>query len=304
MTEPPRRHLAERAMQALGGLNVPAAAPPPGAPPRADQSARALADALRAGTGVVDVPSPKEARPAASLASAPTSPPISLVRLHAAGMIAHAHARNRLFEELAVVQDQVVRTVHATAATGGRHPRLVAVTSTLPGEGKTFMALNIAAAMAAARAQPVMLLDADGKSGSLSELLDCKDRPGIAELAANPDCPVGPSVVPTERDRLFVLPFGQGRPSGAAIASAALRVAESHPRHIVIIDLPPALSTSEASALAPVVGQVVMVVEAERTQRGQIEAALDLLDGCPTVQLVLNRARPGDERFGAYGYDG
>ncbi|WP_207537014.1 tyrosine-protein kinase family protein [Sabulicella rubraurantiaca] len=166
------------------------------------------------------------------------------------------------------------------------------------------MALNIAAAMAAARAQPVMLLDADGKNGSLSELLECKDRPGIAELAANPDRPVGPCVVPTERDRLCVLPFGQGRPSGAAIASAALRVAESHPRHIVILDLPPALSTSEASALAPVVGQVVMVVEAERTQRGQLEAALDLLDACPTVQLVLNRARPGDERFGAYGYDG
>ncbi|MCW8084809.1 P-loop NTPase family protein [Sabulicella glaciei] len=302
MTEPPRRHLAERAMQALGGLNVPAPAPVSGAPPRADQ--QALPDALRAGAGVMDVPRPQEARPGLPPGGAPTSPPIPLVRLHAAGMIAHAHARNRLFEEIAVVQDQVVRTVHATAATGGRHPRLVAVTSTLPGEGKTFMALNIAAAMAAARAQPVMLLDADGKSGSLSELLDCKDRPGIAELAANPDRPVGPNVVPTERDRLFVLPFGQGRPSGAAIASAALRVAETHPRHIVILDLPPALSTSEASALAPVVGQVVMVVEAERTQRGQIEAALDLLDGCPTVQLVLNRARPGDERFGAYGYDG
>jgi len=37
-------------------------------------------------------------------------------------------------------------------------------------------------------------------------------------------------------------------------------------------------------------GQIALVVEAERTKRAEVEAALDILDACPTLQLLLNRS--------------
>ena len=56
--------------------------------------------------------------------------------------------------------------------------------------------------------------------------------------------------------------------------------------------------------LAPVVGQVVVVVRAEYTQRNEVEAALDMIDACPTLQM-LNQARLGsNDSFGAYGVYG
>ncbi|HEY8613579.1 MAG TPA: hypothetical protein VIL69_20155, partial [Roseomonas sp.] len=52
---------------------------------------------------------------------------------------------------------------------------------------------------------------------------------------------------------------------------------------------------------ATVSGQVVLVVEAERTQRSEVEAALDLVEACPVLQLLLNKARLTEsDTFGAY----
>ena len=60
---------------------------------------------------------------------------------------------------------------------------------------------------------------------------------------------------------------------------------------VIIIDAPPALSTSDPHVIAPHVAQAVLVVEAERTQRSEVEAALDLIRACPSVSAVLNKTR-------------
>ena len=57
--------------------------------------------------------------------------------------------------------------------------------------------------------------------------------------------------------------------------------------------------------MAPLVGQIVMVVEAERTQRSEVLAALDLIKACPTITLMLNKIRVTTSyTFGAYHYFG
>jgi len=96
-----------------------------------------------------------------------------------------------------------------------------------------------------------------------------------------------------------------GAPDLAARRDLLARLAAALPDHIFVLDTPPCLSTSDASVLAPIVGQVVMVVEAERTQRAEVEAALDLVEACPNLQLLLNRAvLTANDTFGAYGgYD-
>jgi receptor protein-tyrosine kinase len=85
-----------------------------------------------------------------------------------------------------------------------------------------------------------------------------------------------------------------------------LRLAAALPHHIIIIDTPPCLAASDPSTLAPIVGQVVIVVQAERTEQREVEAALDMVESCPTLHLLLNQAKlTVSESFGAYGgYDG
>ena len=71
---------------------------------------------------------------------------------------------------------------------------------------------------------------------------------------------------------------------------------------MVMFDSPPALAASPASVLAMMVGQVMMVVRADRTPENEIAAAVALLDACEHIALVLNAVSfvPGAARFGSY----
>lgn len=292
----PRPHLAERAVQALGPnilaggassseVQAPASIP---APP----------------------PAPAVVSPAADAAPSSPAVPVSIAleALRGAGMVvgAAAVARSRVGEEIGVVQQAVLRTMRGITREERRAPRAVLVTSARPGEGKSFTSLNLAAVIAAG-GTPVLLVDADGKRGSLTELLQVADAPGLRQLAAEPRMAVSPLPVPTSEPRFSFLPYGApvpGMPSvppSQLMADALLRVAAAMPNHVLIVDSPPCLATSEPGAFAAVVGQVLMVVEAERTQRAEVEAALDLVDACPLLQLMLNRTRlsTGDS-FGSY----
>ena len=109
------------------------------------------------------------------------------------------------------------------------------VTSARPREGKSFIALNIAASIAAELTQPVLLVDADTKPAGTTLLLGLGDHPGLLDLAASPGQPVGDIVVPTAVPGLFFLPVGgsgdgRGRPALAANTSAAGMRRTSIPR--------------------------------------------------------------------------
>ncbi|SHJ92395.1 protein-tyrosine kinase [Roseomonas rosea] len=293
----PRTHLVERAAAALGtpaGFASPVASPPlpHAAPPQAI---------------------PQVSAPVTAPGTPAASPPIGLEMLARAGLADTVEQRSRLLEEVMLVQHQILRTVQDTPPSATRNPRLILVTSALPGEGKSFSALNIAAGIARASGRPALLADLDGKRGSLTELLGCDTSPGVRGLAASPATPPAPLVLPTAISGLSFLPYGvpvpgaPAVPSGAAIATALLRLAAAMPDRLIVLDTPPCLSTSEASLLAPVVGQVVMVIQAERAQRGEVEAALDMLETCPALQLLLNRLQMASsdtfasQDYGAYG---
>lgn len=307
-----RAHLVERAVEAMGGQALP---PPPAplAPPPVPPAAGAFAPppppppmpptmgGLGGGMGGgTPQPAPAQA----------TIEPISVETLGEAGLVVApcGTVRSRLSEEIAVVQHSVLRTLKATRATDGRCPRIVMVTSARPGEGKTFMSLNLAASLANSGTRPVVLVDVDGKVGSVSALLGHADTPGLRVLAADPTRAPASLLVPTVIKRLSLLTYGPvppsmpGIPPGQLVTAALLRLAAALPDHLIVLDTPPCLSTSDPGALAPIAGQVLMVVEAERTQRSEVEAALDMVDSCPTLQLVLNRAvLTANDTFGAYG---
>lgn len=289
-----RQHLVERAVEALGVSRLTAAeaapaAVPPTPPPAPSQPAGP----------------PPERRP-----ETPAPEPIPREGLTALGLVIGSGktARNRLAEEYSVVQHGVLRMVRATPSVDGRCGRVIMVTSARPGEGKTFTSVNLAAALALGSQRTVVLVDCDGKNGSLTDVLGLRDRVGLSCLAAGVQGGASVPFVPTALPRLVVLGYGRtGRPGGAppaTLSAVLLRLANAHPDHLFVLDTPPCLATSEASLLAPVAGQVVMVIQAQATQRAEVEAALDLVDSCPNIQLLLNRSiLRGHDTFGAYGYD-
>jgi receptor protein-tyrosine kinase len=297
---PNRTHLIERAVEALGGPGelVGRGGTATVAPPRpADERPEGPAPEARQPEA--------QPRPEAKAAEPAHRPALPLEALHRAGLVAsRGDRRLRQHEEMTVLQNKVLLTLRSLPATPGRNARLILVTSACPGEGKSFLALNLAAAMAQASPQPVLLVDVDGKPGSLGAQLGCAEAAGLRSLANDPHRAVTAQIFQTGIERLSFLPCGREKAAGQAIAAAALRVAEALPRHLIVLDAPPALATSEAATLAPVVGQALVVVQAGRTKRPELEAALDMLDACPTLQLVLNQASPGaSDVFGAYGYD-
>lgn len=231
---------------------------------------------------------------------------VSLPALRAAGLIVSAERARpaRAQEELALVQHQLLRQANEAS-----QRRIILVASALPREGRSFIALNIAAGIATTGARPVLLVDADARTSGLTRSLALEGRAGLRDLIAEPRQRGSDLIVPTAVDRLFVLPYGHARAGEAApggtLADAVLRLAAALPHHVILLDTPPCLSASDASALAGAAGQVVLVVDAQRTSRAEVEAALDLLEACPVLQLLLNRVRfEGSESFGARADDG
>jgi protein-tyrosine kinase len=259
--------------------------------------------ALAAG---VSLPIPHDAAaPTTSPAAPATQPPITAEALARAGLV--GAGRTRASEEVTIISNQLVAATAQPSAAPDHETRIVLVTSARPGEGKSFTAINVAARIATGTRRPVLLVDADGKRGCLGDLLDLGTRPGLKDLALDPGRRAASLAVPTALDHLSVMPCGataDGRVVPSQLLAAALRgLATAFPRHVLVVDTPPCLSASEAPTFASVAGHVVMVVEAARTPRAEVETALDLVQVCPSLQLVLNACTSSSrDIFGAYDY--
>ena len=225
--------------------------------------------------------------------------------------LALAGMRSRTTEEYRITVGRILRALHSGNRTNAGLANMVMVTSARPGEGKSFSTLNLGASIAQNGLADVLLVDVDGKPRSLTTLLGLRERQGLLDLVGNPALRPEDLVVRTAIQGFSVLPLGLNRSATAeggvtrAVLSALERVRRRFPRHIVLLDTAPCLSTSDPSTLAPLVDQVVVVVEAGRTQRSELGAALDLIRACPNIILVLNKVRlTHSHSFGSYYYFG
>jgi receptor protein-tyrosine kinase len=234
-------------------------------------------------------------------------PFVDMTSLFRAGMIDWNRVRSRVSEEFRLVQRQIVRTAFTAAGAEPGFSNLLMITSSIPGEGKSFTSLNLAACIARQRDHHVLLIDIDSKRDSFCMALGLGDAPGLLDLAANPDLDAAQVMAKTAIENLTVLPIGIERDLGPELfASKQMTkliqaIGRRYADRLIVLDAPPTLSTSDPAALAPIVGQVLFVVEAERTQREEVESSLDLLQACPTITLLLNKVQVQTRyTFGAY----
>jgi len=232
--------------------------------------------------------------------------------LEQGGMLMPGAAITPLAEEFRMVKRQLLLTARAVAAKdtakAADRARMILVCSAQPGEGKTFCAINLALSMATEKDVEVLLVDADFPKPDVLPRLGLPDGPGLLDVLAGSVASVEDCIIDTDVPQLSVLPAGARSISDTELlASDRARalldgLAEANPRRIVIFDSPPALAASPASVLALHVGQVMLVVRADRTSEGDLRQAVNTLDACEHIQLVLNSVsfQPGGRRFGSY----
>ena len=230
-------------------------------------------------------------------------------RLASYGITMPSSARSRTVEEFRLVKRNLMTQLsQGSSIADQRSSRLIMVTSARPGEGKTFISLNLALAFASERDVKALLVDVDTQHSSLKTILGISTELGIVDaLAGNHQ--LSEVLIQTNIPNLMVLPSGRGGPHVPELFSSnqmAILMAEMARRfadRYIIIDTPPCMASSDAAALAPLVGQIVFIVEAHHTQQVEIEASLSMLSGCPRISLLLNKSDTmAGEHFGSYEY--
>ena len=229
--------------------------------------------------------------------------------LAANGMIVPGAPVGPLAEEFRLIKRQLLITQGRIAESDAPDKaRTILVCSARPEDGKTFCAVNLALSLAAERDTEVLLVDADVAKPDVLNQLGIETSPGLLDALADSHIDVETLVVRTDVPHLSVLPAGTRTAmdtellASARTRSVLARLLAANPRRVIIFDSPPALAASPASVLAMLVGQVMLVVRADRTPEAEVIEAADLLDGCEHIQLVLNATSfvPGAHRFGSY----
>lgn len=174
---------------------------------------------------------------------------------------------------------EAYQTVRASVelSTEGGMPRTIMVTSCREGEGKSTTALAMARDAAAA-GRKVLLVDADMRCPSLHTLLNIPRSSGLSSVLTQQQLSVQGAIHDTDVPGLFVMPAGPKPPRPAQLLSGAgFRALMTYLREQydqVIIDSPPVLGLADAPRIAAAVEGTIMVVEANRSQRGAITAAV------------------------------
>jgi exopolysaccharide/PEP-CTERM locus tyrosine autokinase len=195
------------------------------------------------------------------------------------------------------------------ALSGPRELRLMLVSSALPGDGKTFVSLNLALSMARERDTSVLLVDADAPRAHISEILGLRGQPGLLDALGDESVDVESLIVGTDLPGFEILPSGkfvENAPellASTRMAEIAAQLGSRDVGQLVVFDSVPLLASSEARALMPIIGQVVLVARVGATPRSAVQQAVAAIDKKKLHGLVVNHA-PLSSVGGYYGYGG
>ncbi len=235
-----------------------------------------------------------------------TLPPLSLLPLTAPGFdpasgLIGGDAQDMQSRPFSLLRSQLVKVVQATGQ------RLIGVTSASPGAGKSYIASNLALALARMPEQPVYLFDFDFRRPALAQRFGVDGATGVAAyLDGTHDdlAGLGTRIEHTEL-ALFAALADVTDPaallSGTRFAALVDAMHRLPPKAIVICDLPPVFVSDDAIAVIAALGAYLHVIEDTLTPVGQVEEAKRLLDPAQCIGVVLNRyaGKAGD----SYGYD-
>lgn len=174
--------------------------------------------------------------------------------------------------------------------------RVILLTSALRGEGKSFVALNLAANLAKPDS-PVLLVDCDFRQPSLNRALNALPLRTLRDYLVD-DCSFSECLTATAVPGLsLVAASGDNFPAAEAFAGPRMRefmasARKLEPAHYVLLDAPATLAAPETQILASMVDAAVVVVKANYTPRDLVLESLGTLKDTPVIGAVLNYFEP------------
>jgi receptor protein-tyrosine kinase len=305
--------LIERAVGRLAGSDEQQIASQPGSSPGektaapAQSTIEAFTERLsreesgRSGTPVL------EAAPAVR----PAGPVhVELEPLRSRGFVMPDGEQSRIAQEFRVIKRPLIANALGKGAAPVRNGKRIMVTSAFPGEGKSFVAINLALSIAAERDHKVLLVDADVARPSIPRVLGFEAGAGIMDWLIDGNLDIATLTLQTDVEKLAIIPAGRRHEQATEfLASASMsrlldQISARFPDRIVIFDSPPLLVTTEARVLAQYMGQIVVVVEAGQTPRSAVNEALSTIDGTAEVIGMLLNKTTGTSSGGYGGYGG
>ena len=213
-----------------------------------------------------------------------------------------------MFEEFRIIKRPLIKNAFSIHKDDLQRANLILITSSKPGEGKTFTAINLALSIASEMDKKVLLVDADVAKPSISKELGINtDLPGLIDYLEGDDLDLAEMMMKTNISGLSIIPAGKKHAYSTELLASnrmILLAEELHSRYsdrIVIFDSPPLLVASQSEVLASLVGQVVLVVEAETTLQTMVLESLNKLKECDVVLTLLNKSK-NNFCLGSYGY--
>ena len=253
-----------------------------------------------------------QAAPSGTASSAGKQVELDLDAIAASGLLVPSQTRTLLASEFRVIKRPLIANAMNKGTSPVKNGNLIMVTSALPGEGKSFTAINLAVSIAMELDNTVMLVDADVARPSVLSMLGLPPTEGLLDVVTANSLDISGVLLRTNIEKLSILPSGTQHPRATELlaSEAMIRLlddmAQRYPDRIIIFDSPPLLATTEARTLATHMGQIVVVVQAGETAQAAVKEALSTIDACPLKMMVLNQAtQPVTERYGygyAYGY--
>lgn len=220
---------------------------------------------------------------------------IDLASLATQGYLVPGAVRSDLALDFRHIKRALLQTVRDDAQRTERRSSLIMVTSALPGEGKTFCALNLAMSIAMEVDTSVLLVDADVVQPSVVSRLGIPADKGLLDVLTDPRLDLADVMVRTNVPKLSVLAAGTPNArSTELLASAGMErllaeLASRYSDRVVVFDAPPLLLTAESRVLAARVGQVLIVVDSTKTSQAQVEQAFAAVEAVPSVSSILNK---------------
>jgi len=171
---------------------------------------------------------------------------------------------------------------------------MIAVTGPHQGAGKTTTAINLAIALSMDVSHTVLLVDADLRRPSIHEYFDYQPETGLSDHLQN-GAPVKDMLFHPPIDRLTVLP-GRERVDNSAellgspqAADLARELKTRYDDRLIVLDLPPILSSDDVTMSDQYIDCVLMVAEAGVTKRAELTEAFRVLKDIPVMGTVLNK---------------
>ena len=233
---------------------------------------------------------------------------LDLDAIAASGLLVPLGTNTQLASEYRVIKRPLIANAMGRSAAPIANGNLIMITSALPGEGKSFTAINLAMSIAMELDTTVMLVDADVARPSVLNMLGLPPAEGLLDVVQENSVDISQVLLRTNVEKLSLLPSGTKHPRATELlaSDAMIRLLEDMSRRyqdrIIIFDSPPLLMTTEARALATHMGQIVLVVHAGSTTEAAVKEAVSTIESCPVKMTILNQVRQSAAEGYGYGY--